>query len=139
MESARFVKAEDQLKTANPVSRSESLDITPLLGTWMNTNKESRGITRVVLTSNGGMLMVRVFAGGDGSPTDWGEVEAEAVYAASINSKEAAAFTASYDLDSAESHLEANMSIGLLIVASLNRPKDRAGQSNHFSREFYHR
>lgn len=135
MESARFVKAEDSLKTANAAGRPEGLDVTPLLGTWMNTNKESSGITRVVLASKNGALTVRVFAGAK----DWGEVEAEAVYAASINAQEAAAFTASYDLDAVESHLEANMSMGLLIIASLNRPKDRAQQSNHFSREFYHR
>ncbi len=135
MESARFVKAEDQLKTANSAPRLESLDITPLLGTWMNTNKDSRGITRVVLTSKSGALMVRVFA----DTKDWGEVEAEAVYAANINAQEAAAFTASYDLGPIETHLEANMSMGLLIIASLNRFKDRAGQSNQFSREFYHR
>lgn len=135
MESARFMKAEDRIKTGNAVSGLESLDISPLLGIWMNTNKDSRGITKVVLASNSGALMVRVFA----DTKDWGEVEAETVYAASINSKEAAAFTASYDLDSIESHLEANVSMGLLIIASLNRPKDRAGQSKYFAREFYHR
>jgi hypothetical protein len=43
------------------------------------------------------------------------------------------------DFDFMSLHLQANMSLGLLIIASFNMFKDGSGRSDYFCREFYRR
>jgi hypothetical protein len=132
----RFVREADRLDGAPPAAGP--LDVSPLLGIWTNTNPASRGIVRFVLGCRDGILTVRSF--GAGSPErDWGEVEAERVYTDGIASRNVMSFTARYDFGFLECHLQANMNLGLLVVAGFNTFKDGSGRSSYFSREFYHR
>ena len=137
MEALKFAKAEDRVEHAMPNGNPLQLDSLP--GIWLNTNRASRGITKLVITIQGPKLGVRVFGAGDPAPYDWGEAEAEYVYANSISSHTAAGFTAQYCFDHSDIHLQANWNQELLVLASFTSFKDDSKRSNYFSREFFHR
>ncbi|MGH9898531.1 MAG: hypothetical protein ACRD63_03585 [Pyrinomonadaceae bacterium] len=140
MESLKYRSDEDRLDTAGNQKSVELIDLSPLHGIWLNTNSETRGIVKVIVGSSngdGGDLTVNVFGACAPSPCDWGEIKAETIYAASVGSKEGFAFSASYDFKFMEVYLQANLSLGLLVVAGLNIFKDSSGRSNYFSREFF--
>jgi hypothetical protein len=108
-----------------------SLDPSELVGTWVNTEPAPTAIARVVIETRQGSLHVHAFGAGE---ADWGLAEADGLYAASADQRVAVAFTASYR----HVELQANVSKGLLIVASFSAPADgRPGDT--FAREFFRR
>lgn len=111
------------------------LTLQPLLGRWLKTNEGPQWIRALDVRDDGGRLRVRVT--GDTSPRDWGEAEAEAVYASSTESKDGSAFVARFAVDGYEVDVEANVNLGLLVVAALTRPRDAA--CGQFTREFFYR
>lgn len=135
----KHAKAEDMLASPAAGADQPAFDLSPLLGTWINTNPASGGITRVVLARQDDRLVIRAFEAGGPVPRDWGEVEAEGIYAAGITSRQAAAFCATYRLDGTETRLLANMSLGLLIIASVNTFTEGHKRARRFSREFFRR
>lgn len=139
MKPVKHVKAEDVVEPSVGKTDERAFDLYALLGTWVNTNDATRGIAKVVLATRDNKLVVRATEACDPSRRDWGEVEAEIVYANGINSLLASAFSAKYRFDLIETHLLANMSLGLLIIASVSTFKDGSGRSNYFSREFFRR
>jgi len=137
MDSYKYTREEDRVQPEGNLERP--IDVTPLLGDWRNTNTGSKGISRVVLTKDGGGgLTIAVFGSCDGSPQSWGEVKIDAVYAKGAGSLDPMGFQARYDFDFMETRLDANLSLGLLVIAGLNTFKDSSGRSNYFSREFFH-
>ena len=138
MEALKFAKLEDHVKHSAKVNESR-LQLDALRGVWLNTNAHSGGIVKVVITTPGPQLKLRVFGSAEQAPHDWGEVDAESIYASSISSQSAAGFTASYRFDHAEIHVQANWNQGLLVLASFTSFKDGSSRSNYFSREFFHR
>jgi hypothetical protein len=137
MEAMKYSKAEDRVEVAMP--KHIPLHLDALTGVWLNTNRASRGITKVVITLQGHKLFVRVFGTDDSASYDWGETEAEHIYANSISSQAAAGFSARYHFEHSEIHLQANWNQGLLVLASFTSFKDGGDRSNYFSREFFHR
>src|SRR5437660_1254019 len=102
MEALKSVKAEDRVERSDKPGNGSSYHLDALPGVWLNTNSDSRGIVKVVITDQGSRIMVRVFGAGDLDPCDWGEVEADCIYANNISSHFAAGFTASYRFDFSE-------------------------------------
>jgi hypothetical protein len=49
------------------------------------------------------------------------------------------AFEANYDLGFMDVQVQANFSLGLLVLACFNIFKDQSGRQNYFSREFFRR
>jgi hypothetical protein len=139
MGSVKYTREEDHIPADAQKGAAGSIDVTPFVGIWVNTNAKSKGISRVVVDRAGDGLTVDVFGACDGSPRDWGEVKVDFVYAKSAGSQEPMAFSARYDFGFMETRLEANLSLGLLVIAGLNKFKDDSGRSNYFSREFFHR
>jgi hypothetical protein len=139
MESVQCVKAEDRVELPGITQNGHGLNLDSLPGTWLNTDSGTRGIVKVVTAVNGSELTVRTFGAGDPDLIDWGEVEADYIYALSLSSHVAAGFTARYRFDFAEIHLQANWNQGLLVLASFTSFKDGSGRSNYFSRDFFHR
>lgn len=115
------------------------LDISPLLGTWENTDPGSDGIVRVVISEAPGGPVVQVFTAGAAGTVDWGEVPIETLFCDGPASARVMSFTARYDLGYLTSHLQANQNLGLLVLASFNRFTEGGRGSDYFSREFYHR
>jgi hypothetical protein len=139
MDSVKCVKAEDRVEMSDIARNGHALRLEGLPGVWLNTDSGTRGIAKVVTAVNGSELTVRAFAAGNPDLIDWGEVEADYIYANSLSSREAAGFTAWYRLDFADIHLQANWNQGLLVLASFTSFKDGSNRSNYFSRDFFHR
>ena len=113
---------------------SVALDTAALEGSWRNTNAASRGIPRIDI-KRGDPLMIHVWGAGG---YYWGSVPAQ-VFTDVIASREAMAFSATFDLGYADVHMQANIKGGVLVVATFNRLKDDSGRSSYFTREFYWR
>ena len=138
MESLKYVKAEDRVEPSATSGNGHTLHLDRLPGIWLNTNSASRGIVKIIVEARGPGLVVRSFGAGDPDACDWGEVEADHIYASSISSRVAAGFSAWYRFGFSETHLQANWNQGLLVLASFTTFKDGSQRSNYFSREFFH-
>ncbi|MGH3326929.1 MAG: hypothetical protein ACRDPT_03860 [Streptomycetales bacterium] len=135
-----YLRAEERLDGPRVES---ALDLTPLFGTWYNSDYgESGGIHRIELSERDGTLRVQVFAAGATHPHDWGEATAFA-YAESVSDRSAWAFNVKYDLGFVEVLLSAYTKMfartGVLAVTSYNTFHDDSGRANYWTREFYHR
>ena len=137
MNLTNYAKLQDRLRAGITSGRNEPADLTPLLGTWINTNVATAGITKAVVTSDQSELSLRVF--GAGEPEPWDAVKVKAVFADSIGSENVISFTAEYDFDFLETEIQANLAKGLLIITSLNTFKDGSSRSDYFSREYFFR
>jgi len=116
------------------VASAATLDLSVLLGDWRNTNGEG-GIARIVCEPAGdGRMTIHCYA----SVRDWGLADAP-VFALKFEGRQAAAFSAVYDFGFEEVRLQANVKLGVLVVASFNRFNDESGRSNYFGREFFYR
>ena len=62
----------------------------------------------------------------------------DVLYSTGVQSSDVMAFSATYDFGFLETRLEANLSLGLLVIANLNTFRDGSGRSNYFSREFFY-
>jgi hypothetical protein len=122
------------MSIAEEVARRTSLDLSLFLGDWRNTNP-SGGIGRIVCTAAGdGRMTVHCSS----SCRDWG-VAGAPVFAFTFDSDEAGAFAAVYDFGFEEVRLQANVKLGVLVVATFNSFNDDSGRSNYFNREFFYR
>ena len=133
----KFTRAEDQLIAEGGQVGAGPVDPSPLTGTWLNTDKRTGGITKLVLTQNDGALMVRAFGACDPAPCDWGEVQG-AAFSSGVASPEGMAFTAFYQFGFLETFLAVYLKGGILVLDSFNTFNDHSGRSNYFSREFFH-
>ena len=131
MNTLQCMRADEQMVAGADIAPG------PLVGTWLNTNSTTQGITRAILAIKGQQITLRIFAAGD--PTlDWGETDAS-VFATDTSSTEAMAFSAFYDFGFMETQLQAHVRQGVLIIAKFDRFKDNSGRSNYFSKEFFYR
>ena len=131
-----YFRAGDQLQTA--VGPGEkAIDLSPFIGNWVNTKKDTTGFVKLIVTNNDGKLRLRAF-GASTQPSDWGEVEAFG-FSDSVDSHNGRAFSASYDTGAIEVALQGNLNLGLLVLVTFNRFKDGSGRANYICREFFHR
>lgn len=132
-----YARAQDQWEIAGAPARSSGPDLSVTTGKWLNTNSESLGITRVISSIRDEALRLQPFGASAEGLCNWGEVKVGQVYADSVSSGRAMAFTTIYDFGFMQSHLQANVNLGLLVLAAFNTFRDGSGRSNYFSREFY--
>jgi hypothetical protein len=138
MPHAKHVKAEDQVDLTNGHAGDDRLDPAAMLGTWLNTDKASRGITKVVLTARGEKVVMHPYVVGGSLPPDWGEAETESLYGSNLSAKQAIGLVARFKLESMEAEIQANLNQGLLVIGSFATFLDGSGRSRYFSREFFH-
>ncbi|MBZ5505851.1 MAG: hypothetical protein LAO78_10220 [Acidobacteriia bacterium] len=131
MTSLTYLRAEEQAGSGIAIQPD------PLLGTWLNTNTDTRSIASAVLERKGNQTVVRIVPAGN-SKCDWGETAAR-LFTDSTSSSEAIAFSAVYDFGFMETSIQAHMRQGVLIIARFDRFKDNSGRSNCFSKEFLYR
>ncbi len=119
------------------ISGFGQIGTTDLEGTWVRTDTPTQGIAQAVVDTVDGRLCVRIASLDGAGLSDWGAVPADAIYAASPDMNAGVAFTASYDRPSMKVQLHANLSKGLLIIASMTSYVD--GRRGEFAREFFRR
>jgi hypothetical protein len=114
------------------------LDLTPLLGTWHATDRQTRSVTELVLSTRNGELLVSAHGADEPQPRDWGEAAATA-FAAEPSSRTAMAFSAEYDFGFLTVLLAAYAKQGILVLDTFTSFRDDSGRAGYFTREFFHR
>lgn len=112
------------------------IDISALIGTWINSNPETTGITRLFVTEAAGKPMLEVQAIGPDGLINWGTTEVK-VFAASPTSRVGTGFTCLYDFGFAETLLQGMILKGLTVLSQFHSFKDDSGRVDYFLREYF--
>jgi hypothetical protein len=111
-------------------------DLSGLLGTWINSNPDTTGIARLVISEVDGNVSLRVDAIGPDGVIDWGPADV-AVFTATPESRVSAGFTCLYDFDFAEIRLQAMILKGLIVLAQFHHFKSDSRRADYFVREYF--
>lgn len=116
------------------------VNLEKLFGRWLNTNRETRGITECVVAREGNQIKVSITGAGDELPMEWPTVTAHAL----ANLEEEAgqstgALMATFDLGfmRVETHMRINK--GVFVIVLFATFVDDSGRSNYLNREFFYR
>ena len=116
-----------------------------MAGRWLKMNEKPQWIGRVDVEHadrDSEELLVHVFGGGLGpSPADWGTARTEIVYGSWLTGGDAlaGAFVCRFALPEASIELQANLNLGLLVVATYVTFREPGPHANRFTREFFRR
>lgn len=111
------------------------IDITRLLGSWLNTNPETQYLTKIVFRTENDRLWLHSYGSSDTEPIDWGEVETMPYIAG--NSTQVSNFHATYCFEAAQVHCSGRVFSGMVEIMINTCYVDNSGRNNHFSREFF--
>lgn len=111
-----------------------------LLGRWVNTNRETRGIAECFIAEDGEGFSIRIFGVDEDGFVEWPTVRARTL----ANLEEEAgqrtlALAADFELGfmRIETHIRVNK--GVLVIVLFNTFTDDSGRSNYLNREFFSR
>lgn len=113
-----------------------SIDVSGLIGTWVNSNPDTTGVARMAVTQSDGKLALQVFAIGPDGLLDWGLAELT-LFTPAPTSRVTTGFTCLYDFGFAETQLQAMILKGLIVLAQIHRFKDDSGRADYFVREYF--
>lgn len=130
----QFAQICDRVET-DPATAAP-LDASALPGIWINSNPETNGIARLVMSESGGNLSVQVYAIGADGLIDWGTTPAS-IFGSSPSSRLAAGFTCVYDFGFVETVLQGMILKGLIVLAQIHSFKDDSGRADYFVREYF--
>jgi len=137
----QFAQLRDRVTTESEAV--EPGNLAALAGTWVNSNPDSTGVVRLVVTESGGKLSLRVYAIGPDGPDslpdsliDWGLAEFN-LFTAGPSSRVATGFTCLYDFGFVETQLQAMILKGLIVLAQIHRFKDHSKRADYFVREYF--
>jgi hypothetical protein len=125
-----YDRVEIDATLAGPIDRAG------LIGAWVNSNPDTKGVARLVVTESGGNLSVRAYAVGPDGLIDWGTADVT-VFGASPASRVAAGFTCCYDFGFAETLLQGMILKGLIVLAQFHSFKDHSNRAPFFVREYF--
>ena len=119
---------------------TSSLSADKLIGRWINTDSDTRGVAAIVIEQDGEKFSVTAVGVGSEAPIEWPRTEARAL----ANLEEEAgqrtvALAADFDFGfmRAETYLRVNK--GVLVIVLFNTFCDQSGRSNYVNREFFYR
>jgi hypothetical protein len=130
----QFAQLSDRI---DAIESNVAMDIQALPGVWINSNPNTNGIARMVMSEADGKLSLQVFAVGPEGLIDWGATTNIEVFAGLPDSRVAAGFTCSFDFGFAETELQGMIMKGLLVLAQFHRFKDDSKRADYFVREYY--
>lgn len=113
-----------------------------IAGRWTKTNDGPQWIDRLDIAVDGDDLLVRVHGGRSGpSPADWGTARSEIVYASAPTTADArgGAFVTHFAFDEISIEMQANLNLGLLVVATYVSFRGPSPFADRFTREFFRR
>jgi hypothetical protein len=129
-----FAQLYDYVET-NPAADG-ALDTSPLPGNWINSNPDTNGIARMVVSESNGSLSLHAYAIGPDGLIDWGTTDL-AVFTSTPTSRVGAGFTCLFDFGFAETELQGMIMKGLLVLAQFHRFKDESNRADYFLREYF--
>lgn len=110
-----------------------------LLGRWLNTNHETRGIAECTIARDGDVINVDIVGIGEDGPIHWPTARATPL----ANVEEEAgqrtmALLATFDLGfmRAETHMRINK--GVFVIVLFATFLDDSGRANYLNREFFY-
>jgi hypothetical protein len=116
--------------------------IEAIAGRWVKTNDGAQWIDGLEVTVDGDDLLVRIHGGSSGpSPADWGTARSEIVYASAPDTGDAraGAFVTHFSFDDTSIEMQANLNLGLLVVATYVSFRGASPFADRFTREFFRR
>ena len=113
-----------------------AMDLTGLAGRWLSSEPRARGISRIDLAVRDGVVSARVFGAGPGGLVDWGVAPVSDLFADGVASTACAGFRLHYDFGFLNSHIQANLKLGVLVLGVYQSFRDRDAGSDYFFREF---
>lgn len=125
--------SDNELRDADAAT---GVDLTHLLGTWVNTYRPTRSLCRFTLAPSTPGYSIETVAATEGGTQTLGKTEVRP-FAANVDSRKADGFTARYDFDFLEMSLAAYCAKGLIVVSQYTRFKDGSGRPDYFNREFF--
>lgn len=105
---------------------------TPLLGTWVNVDHQTRDLVRVVIATKGNEITVHAFGACHPNPCDWQVVDGR-VYSDSVANVPALAFTAQYNFEFAQVLMTGRVYEGALFIETLTHFIDQSGRADYFA------
>lgn len=130
----RFAQIRDRV-SAEPKSGGAG-GLSTLAGVWVNSNPDTTGVARMVITQTSSQISLQVYAIGPEGMIDWGSVDIN-VFTATPSSHVAAGFTCLYDFGFVETRLQAMILKGLIVLAQIHRFKDGGDRVDYFVREYF--
>ncbi len=119
---------------------SKSLDTTRLTGRWVNTSRETRGITECLIEAAGDRFSVTLWAAGKGRPLPWPTVTAKTLANLEEEAGQRAyALAASFDHGFMTTEIYIRINKGVLVIVLFNSFRDHSGRSDYVNREFFYR
>lgn len=123
---------------SDPATRNLNAD--KLVGRWVNTNSETRGVAEIVIKQDGEQFTVSAIGVGVDGPIAWPTTQASVL--ANLEEEagqRALALAANFEFGfmTAETYLRVNK--GVLVIVLFNTFHDDSGRSNYVNREFYYR
>jgi hypothetical protein len=112
------------------------IDLAAFPGTWVNSNPDTSGIARIVMSESAGNLSLQTYGIGPNGLIDWGKTDA-AIFTSGPSSRLAAGFTCRYDFGFAETRLQGMIMKGLLVLVQFHNFKDESRRADHFFREYF--
>lgn len=114
----------------------EPIDPSGLVGTWVNSNPDTSGIARMIVSESAGDLSIQTYAIGPDGLIDWGTTDLT-VFAATASSISGAGFSCRYNFGFAETFLQGMIMKGLLVLAQFHSFKDDSNRADYFVREYF--
>ena len=111
-----------------------------LVGEWLNTDPDTRGIVAIVIEQHEGSLSVGLSGAGDDGLIDW--PKARATPLANLEEEagqRALALSAEFDLGFMKAEAYFRVNKGVLVIVLFVTFQDGSGRSNYVNREFFHR
>ncbi|HSD46205.1 MAG TPA: hypothetical protein VLB87_06260 [Pyrinomonadaceae bacterium] len=112
------------------------MELSALVGTWINSNPDTHSVAVVKATDSDGKLKLQVAAIGPDGFIDWGVADAE-VFAATPESQLGAGFTCRYEFDHGETRLQGMIMKGLLVLAQFHLFNEDTDRESYFLREYF--
>lgn len=130
MECAQLFDLVEPSETAGPIEFSQ------WAGNWVNSNPDTTGIARLVISEVGGDFFLEIQAIGPDGLIAWGKTPIKPL-AGNPASRKGAGFTCSYDFGFATVRLQAMIVKGLIVLAQFHTFKDDSGRAAFFVREYF--
>jgi hypothetical protein len=132
--------AAKQTTDLNPKLVNPDLDASKLLGRWLNTNRNTSGITECSIEMQGERCSVSITGAGKDSALQWPRVNTTLLVSLEEEAKQqSVALVADFEFDfmKAETHIRVNK--GVLVIVLFITFTDDSGRSNYVNREFFYR
>ena len=119
-----------------PADNAAPIEFSQWVGTWINSNPDTTGIARLVISEVDGNFFLEVQAIGPDGLIGWGTTPIKTL-AANPASRKGAGFTCSYDFGFVTTRLQAMIVKGLIVLGQFHTFKDESGRAAFFVREYF--